>query len=577
MHPHDVRKLDLNSNEHPSAIASFDLSVPLWLQVVLFLAVGFELLAPFFTHTYGMDSRFHLLWIQQFSDLIFDGIFFPRWTPEGFFGMGSPTFYFYPPLTYYVAAVIRVAIGITTPIAVFQIINFLGTVGSFFTARLLLRELGSRGKQLTIASALYAVAPIRIVEIYHRGALPTHVCYVLIPLVIMGLIQIFRGCCDGAWKRILLTGVSSAFLGLTNVPFAVVSIFCIVAAGIVSWKLFDRRIILELIMVAIVAFSLTAFHFTASLSLAPYAALDLHVPHLPVTWDSIKGSLLAYYHIVLVYAAIVIILLSFWKESRSAIGISFHERIFRNITLSIFAVIIILDLPWCYSIWNRFAPLQIVVFNWRFYSFILLLTAILVGIARTKTLQRGAQAIVALWTIAALGQSFLVLFNLHIASHFDRAPEEASEYRPAYVLPSPKDPFNLFDTLATLYGPHRNDSPIFNRTSSIEHISLMDAKPDVMTYNALLESAKTITFHRFLWPTWHLRRNGTEIPTLRDSLGRAIATLPSGHYTFRWQLERTPLETAGFWISGFAWCGVIITSGIGLVRTRVRRKRATSP
>ncbi|HEX5317448.1 MAG TPA: hypothetical protein VFX22_12435, partial [Candidatus Kapabacteria bacterium] len=82
---------------------------------------------------------------------------------------------------------------------------------------------------------------------------------------------------------------------------------------------------------------------------------------------------------------------------------------------------------------------------------------------------------------------------------------------------------------------------------------------------------------RFYWPFWHLYENGREISSHPDSLGRAVAVLPARNYTAVWRLERTPLEIAGRWISGVAWCGVLIFWGIGLVRRRVRVQVSSSP
>ncbi len=75
-------------------------------------------------------------------------------------------------------------------------------------------------------------------------------------------------------------------------------------------------------------------------------------------------------------------------------------------------------------------------------------------------------------------------------------------------------------------------------------------------------------FIDFTGPFGILYANGGEIPSRPDSIGRATAVLPTGHYTAVWRLERTPLEYWGIWISGIAWIGVLLFGGIGLVRWR---------
>src|ERR1035441_730047 len=118
-------------------------------QLSILLKAGFaflivlELIGPFVSNSYGPDGGFHLYWIQQFTKLNAEGIFFPRWIPDGYSGFGSASFYFYPPLTYYLASLIHIVSGLTAPTALFQTTSLIATAGSFFTARTLLRSIGA--------------------------------------------------------------------------------------------------------------------------------------------------------------------------------------------------------------------------------------------------------------------------------------------------------------------------------------------------------------------------------------------------------------------------------------------------
>ncbi len=44
------------------------------------------------------SSPQNLTWASQFAEQFRAGILYPRWMPESFDGLGSPAFYFYPPL-----------------------------------------------------------------------------------------------------------------------------------------------------------------------------------------------------------------------------------------------------------------------------------------------------------------------------------------------------------------------------------------------------------------------------------------------------------------------------------------------
>jgi hypothetical protein len=87
-----------------------------------------------------------------------------------------------------------------------------------------------------------------------------------------------------------------------------------------------------------------------------------------------------------------------------------------------------------------------------------------------------------------------------------------------------------------------------------------------------LRQSHTVTFHRFYWPYWHLYGDGNEIPTRPDSIGRATAMLPAGQYAATWELERTPLERDGLWISGITAAGIFLFFAASYGKKRIRKR-----
>jgi len=57
----------------------------------------------------GYDAFFHLNNLAQYTNLREAGATIPRWTPNSYFGFGSATFYFYPPLTYIIGSIFTVS------------------------------------------------------------------------------------------------------------------------------------------------------------------------------------------------------------------------------------------------------------------------------------------------------------------------------------------------------------------------------------------------------------------------------------------------------------------------------------
>ncbi len=85
----DQKAVDRGQPGSPLVIAAL-----LAMGVVLGLLMGIG--APV-THSVVPN----LLWPAQFSALLQSGVAYPRWLPDAFAGLGSPTFVFYAPLPFY--------------------------------------------------------------------------------------------------------------------------------------------------------------------------------------------------------------------------------------------------------------------------------------------------------------------------------------------------------------------------------------------------------------------------------------------------------------------------------------------
>ncbi|MBT9310880.1 6-pyruvoyl-tetrahydropterin synthase-related protein [Leptothoe kymatousa] len=53
------------------------------------------------------DIKWHIAWVQHFSQQLAEGIWYPRWIAGTNFGYGSPTFVFYPPFVYYIGSFLK--------------------------------------------------------------------------------------------------------------------------------------------------------------------------------------------------------------------------------------------------------------------------------------------------------------------------------------------------------------------------------------------------------------------------------------------------------------------------------------
>ncbi|PZO14335.1 MAG: hypothetical protein DCF25_15035 [Leptolyngbya foveolarum] len=127
------------------------------------------------------DARWHLTWIQHFSEQVLAGVWYPRWLAGTNFGYGSPTFVFYPPLIYYLGTALR-AIGLTIEQAVYVLIS-----GGIFLSGANFYLFGKSiwGRIPAVCGALAYMLNPGIYGLVHGGGFASLYAYVWMPLILL--------------------------------------------------------------------------------------------------------------------------------------------------------------------------------------------------------------------------------------------------------------------------------------------------------------------------------------------------------------------------------------------------------
>lgn len=548
--PPGTRKNTLPLLAFPKGEKPFRL--PRVLEVLLGIAVGLELIAPFFAKSYGVDGLSQLNLLNQFVDLVSHGVLLPRWAPQGVFGFGIASFYFYPPVAFYIGAFIHAVSGSTAPRFLFQMTGLVATIFSFFAARPLLQALGTSRYETNLGALLYAFAPFQIAEIYSRSSLSSHVAYVFVPLVWFGLVAITGRTRFRRVASIAVLGISSALLCLTSVPLALAMMLIIVIAGIVSHRFLTRKILGDAALAAVLAAALSAFHFSAVLSASPYVQLgDLTVinPEFLLN-DILHGvDLPAAYHAGILYLGWLLAGIVYLRYRSK---LSETERLASKIILFAGAFIALLELPFLsHLLWGHVQPFMLIQGCWRFYIQFVVAASVIVAIARTSVMKRIARAISWVWILGAIGPILLVILNFHLYPHSSGPGGDPTEYLPVYTINALTEGYQSIEK-------HQFNPNVIAVLKPGEDITTVWQGPTTEKVTAQLKQLTPVVFHQFYWPYWHLIRNGSDIPSHPDSLGRAVADLPAGNYMATWNLEVAPMEKAGRWISLLALCGLIL-------------------
>ncbi len=238
-----------------------------WLVGALFalaLPATFPLWQTDFIFT--ADSPLHLWRVYELDRALRQGVIYPRWAPDLYFGYGYPLFNFYPPLSYYLAETLHVfGFDIAAAIKiVFALSIFLAAGGMFLLARDVYANAFANSNQEILAgllcAAAYVYSPYLLLDIYTRGALAEALGMAVLPLFVWAMRRVFT---QPSVAHALTTGIiGAAFFTSHNLTafFAAPAL-----AGFVLVKLFTvrerARALLLLALALAVTLSLSAFYW----------------------------------------------------------------------------------------------------------------------------------------------------------------------------------------------------------------------------------------------------------------------------------------------------------------------------
>jgi hypothetical protein len=283
------------------------------------------------------------------------------------------------------------------------------------------------------------------------------------------------------------------------------------------------------------------------------------------------------FHLALLYAAMAAIVIAYVKIHRRKEQISSGEKALLRMAMALTALILVLEIPLIgRPVLSSVPMIDLIQGTWRFYIDIVLLASCVVGVARSESLRIASKQIVWIWVVGAMLAMGPILFHVHLSTHQGTRVADPPEYAPIYTLKN-------HDTLEAVFSTLTDMTPIVMPSNSGENtVALLRSSPDREVYAVSFRKKATVAFHRFYWPAWHLyvddqssTANDSEIISRPDSIGRAEAILPQGHYMVVWKLEKTPLERAGMWISGLTLSGIALASGFDLLRRHSNRRRTS--
>lgn len=156
------------------------------------------------------DGLNHYYRLVEFAHLLRQGVWFPRWAPDLAYGFGYPLFNYYPPLTYYLGALLH-GLGLSVAhslLGVYALAWALAVTGAYAAAR---ARWGAAAGLL--AGAALGLSPYLYFNALARGALPETLGLGLLPWVIWAFGRL------GAARPVRIVTAALLFAALTLTHF----------------------------------------------------------------------------------------------------------------------------------------------------------------------------------------------------------------------------------------------------------------------------------------------------------------------------------------------------------------------
>jgi len=548
------------------------------------------------------DGGGHLNWVECFSRQLWGGELYPRWLSAPNNGFGSPSFFFYGPLSYHVGAVFwrlaplgapaGFALGWAAALAL-----ILSGVGAFWC----LRRFAVNQWAASIGAIVYMAAPYHLaIDLLDRGANAEFWAFVWLPLII-GTLEDLGRAAEGAGNRnnmagllwtqedvpkVLKLGLLLAGLLFTHVLTAIV--FAPVAAAFAlsrGWRTFRG-----LLTAGVVALGLSAIYW---LPLVAFQCLtngsrwdwtngdDLGktVFFSTLKWSKPLVSDDAFnrrlFHIFLGFALVGVIgLLAAWN-------LKFDRPVRRRmmVWILVLAGCLAMMLPISLPIYSYASPLRYIQFSWRFLGCATLAHSLLVAFlldAFWKKAAREGLSRLRLWLGRVAAAAVLVVAVYWAAvlgaekyreGYFDKgklqptppganvsAPDAHGEYTP--VSANEEEALHLFPNAGSaaprlLEGAGR----VAGTPKSARHWTL-----DIQA-----TSPCRVVVPQYWFPGWKASGSGLgeEFPVQSESKsGLVQIEVPAGRHLVDLRLGALWPELVGRWVSLGTVCGLGLVAAL---------------
>jgi hypothetical protein len=528
------------------------------------------------------DTLFHAMWYTNFSAQLLAGEPYPRWLVNLNGGLGSPVFFFYAPLPYYITTLFTFLM----PGGIYGTLHLgasaaLAVIASGLAAYLWLKENADAGAA-TVAAILYMLMPYHLaVDLYTRDAFGEVWAFVWMPLMLYFVRRIV-----GGKSKFAAPGLALAYAALITTHLPSTLIFSPVPlcyAFFASEPGRGRRGRAALLTAGgmTLGAGLAAIYLLPAMLNQEFVSLgDMLPEHYHQRWLRLTDFNLQLIEGRVSFAFLLtvgVMLCAFIMARGTATTDDNAFKRERAFWMSVAGACVLLMTAPGGFVWLIITPLQAIQFPWRFNAVLCVAVAAMIA-AGVRALRRVRPPSAARVT-ASVGGCVLVLgwvvFTVNVArkefpslrrgspagmdaNYFKRLEHgrDAPEYRPASAASTQMEAFEQLLSRICHEGAQLAKACVVEGAGAI---TVGRWQPREIALRVETANGVALNVRQFYYPGWTAYVGGREHPLAPSQPdGLLHLTLPPGAHELQLRLEKTTPESLGEFISAASFIALLV-------------------